>query len=280
MTDSPLGTGRFVDVDGIRTFYHEAGEGFPIVLIHGAGPGASGLSNWSRNIQVLARHFRVLTIDLPGFGQSDKLPIPDKFFEFYGLHVGKFLDALGIEKAHMVGNSLGGGTSMMLALRRPEKVGKMVLMGSGGGYPVTTIMPTTGLKMLAGFYLPPGPSPERMTAFIREMIYDQTIDIEALVADRLKAATRPEVVACPPIAVRNGRPPQPDEVWRERLDLLPHQTLIVWGRDDRVMPLDSAFILLKQIPEARLHVFPKCGHWAQWERADEFNALVTEFLHG
>lgn len=271
---------NFVDVGGVRTFYHEAGEGEPIVLIHGAGPGASGRSNWSRNIDFLARNFRVLTIDLPGFGRSEKLQIPSNFFEYYGLHLGRFLDALGIERAHLVGNSLGGGASMMLSLRRPEKVGRLVLMGSGGGYPVTSVMPSTGLKMLMGFYQPPGPSRERLLAFIREMVFDASAVTDELISQRLEAATAQDVIACPPFGFRDGKPPIPDEVWRERLDQLPHETLIIWGREDRVMPLDNAFILMKQIPNARLHVLPKCGHWAQWEKANEFNPMVGQFLHG
>lgn len=275
-----IGSGRVVDVDGIGTFIHEAGEGDPVVLIHGAGPGASGLSNWARNIEALARRFRVISVDLPGFGQSDKLPIPAGFFEYYGLHLGRLLDRLDIARAHLVGNSLGGGASMMLALRRPEKVGRLVLMGSGGGFPVTSVMPTTGLKMLVGFYEAPGPSRERLKAFIKEMVVDQSAITDVLIEQRFAAATAPDTLACPPFAFRDGRPPIPDDVWRERLDRLPHETLIVWGREDRVMPLDNGFILMKQIPNARLHVMPNCGHWAQWEKADEFNALVGQFLHG
>lgn len=276
----PIGSDRIVDVDGVGTYVHEAGEGHPIVLIHGAGPGASGLSNWSRNIEVLARDFRVITVDLPGFGRSDKVPIPPAFFEYFGLHLGRLLDAMGIERAHMVGNSLGGGASMMLALRRPEKVGRMVLMGSGGGFPVASVMPTAGLKMIMGFYQPPGPSRERLLAFIREMVVDQSAITDELIDQRFAAATAPDVVACPPFGFRDGRPPIPDDVWRERLDRLPHETLIIWGREDRVMPLDNGFILMKQIPNVRMHVMPNCGHWAQWEKADEFNALVGQFLRG
>lgn len=280
MTAQPNGAGRVIAVDGIDTFIHEAGAGHPVVLIHGAGPGATGLSNWSRNIECLARDFHVITVDLPGFGRSQKMQIPSAFFEFYGQHVGKLLDAMGIEKAHLVGNSLGGGTSMMLALRRPEKVGKMVLMGSGGGFPVASVMPTTGLKMLMGFYEAPGPSRERLAAFISEMVYDKSRITDQLLEERLAAAMAPDVVACPPFGFRDGRPPVPDDVWRERLDLLTHETLIVWGREDRVMPLDNGFILMKQIPNARMHVMPHCGHWAQWEKAEEFNTLVGQFLHG
>lgn len=280
MTAQPNGAGRVIAVDGIDTFIHEAGAGHPVVLIHGAGPGATGLSNWSRNIECLARDFHVITVDLPGFGRSQKMQIPSAFFEFYGQHVGKLLDAMGIEKAHLVGNSLGGGTSMMLALRRPKKVGKMVLMGSGGGFPVASVMPTTGLKMLMGFYEAPGPSRERLAAFISEMVYDKSRITDQLLEERLAAAMAPDVVACPPFGFRDGRPPVPDDVWRERLDLLTHETLIVWGREDRVMPLDNGFILMKQIPNARMHVMPHCGHWAQWEKAEEFNTLVGQFLHG
>lgn len=280
MTAQPTGAGRVIAVDGIDTFVHEAGSGHPVVLIHGAGPGATGLSNWSRNIDHLARDFHVITVDLPGFGRSQKMQIPSAFFEFYGLHIGKLLDTMGIEKAHLVGNSLGGGTSMMLALRRPEKVGKMVLMGSGGGFPVASVMPTTGLKMLMGFYEAPGPSRERLAAFISEMVYDKARITDQLLEERLAAAMAPDVVACPPFGFRDGHPPVPDDVWRERLDRLTHETLIVWGREDRVMPLDNGFILMKQIPNARMHVLPHCGHWAQWEKADEFNPLVEHFLHG
>jgi 4,5:9,10-diseco-3-hydroxy-5,9,17-trioxoandrosta-1(10),2-diene-4-oate hydrolase len=273
-------SGRIVNVDGVGTFVHEQGEGHPVVLIHGAGPGASGLSNWSRNIAALARNFRVITVDLPGFGRSDKVEIPPAFFEYYGLHLGKMLDAMGIESAHMVGNSLGGGASMMLALRRPEKVAKMVLMGPGGGFPVSSVMPTAGLKMIMGFYQPPGPSRERLSAFVKEMVVDQSAITDELIEQRYAAATAPDVIDCPPFGFRNGRPPVPDDVWRERLNTLPHKTLIIWGREDRVMPLDNGFILMKQIPEAQLHVMPNCGHWAQWEKADEFNALVELFLRG
>ncbi len=280
MTAQPTGAGRVIAVDGIDTFVHEAGSGHPVVLIHGAGPGATGLSNWSRNIDHLARDFHVITVDLPGFGRSQKMQIPSAFFEFYGLHIGKLLDTMGIDKAHLVGNSLGGGTSMMLALRRPEKVGKMVLMGSGGGFPVASVMPTTGLKMLMGFYEAPGPSRERLAAFISEMVYDKARITDQLLEERLAAAMAPDVVACPPFGFRDGHPPVPDDVWRERLDRLTHETLIVWGREDRVMPLDNGFILMKQIPNARMHVLPHCGHWAQWEKADEFNPLVEHFLHG
>lgn len=280
MATTPAGAGRLVDVDGIDTFVHEAGSGQPIVLIHGAGPGATGLSNWSRNIDVLARDFHVISVDLPGFGKSSKMQIPSAFFEFYGLHLGKLLDAMGIPQAHMVGNSLGGGASMMLALRRPEKVGKLVLMGSGGGYPVASVMPTAGLKMITGFYEGTGPSRERLAAFIAEMVFDRNLITDELLDQRLAAAMDPAVVACPPFGFRDGHPPVPDEVWRERLDRLSHETLIVWGREDRVMPLDNGLILMKQIPNARMHIMPGCGHWAQWEKADEFNALVGRFLRG
>lgn len=278
MSEVLVGSGRIIDVDGINTFVHEAGTGEPVVLIHGAGPGASGLSNWSRNIAALAENHHVIVVDLPGFGQSQKMAAPEAFFEFYGLHLGKMLDVMGIERAHLVGNSLGGGASMMLALRRPEKVGRMVLMGTGGGYPVCTVMPTTGLKMLMGFYEGDGPSRERLAAFINEMVVDKALVTPELIEQRYAAATQPELVACPPIAIRNGRPPMPDEVWRERLDQLDHETLIVWGREDRVMPLDNGFILMKQIRNASLHVMPNCGHWAQYEKAEEFNALVGSFL--
>lgn len=279
MSANLIGKEKTIVVNGIKTNYHVAGKGDPVVLIHGAGPGATGLSNWSRNIAQLAKHFEVFTIDLPGFGKSDKMEIPSEFFEFYGNHVGLFLDALNIDKADLVGNSLGGGASMMLALRRPEKVRRMVLMGPGGGFPIYTVMPTTGLKKLVSFYEGDGPTREKVVEFVQELVFDTSVITDEIIEERLSAARAPDVLACPPFGLRDGKPPVPSAVWRERLDLLEHKTLIVWGREDRVMPVDNAVVLAKQIPNASLHILPNCGHWAQWEKADQFNSLVETFFN-
>ena len=111
---------------------------------------------------------------------------------------------------------------------------------------------------------------EKLKDVIDLLVFDASSITEQLLAERLKAAKRPDIIDI------FKRPPA--DLWRENLASLSHQTLLVWGREDRVVPLDSSFLLLKTIPNARLHVFPKCGHWAQWEKAEEFNAMVAEFL--
>ena len=270
-------TSKFVDVDGYIFHYHEAGEGEPLVLIHGGGPGASGWSNYNRNIGPLAERYRVIVPDLPGFGKSDMKPRDQNTWEWYGPMMGKFLDVLGIDKAHFVGNSLGGATTLVLALERPEKIDRMILMGTAGGQPMFSNAPTDAVKTLLFFYDGEGPSKARLKGFVDQFVFDPSQVTEDLLDQRMTAAMRPEIVDNPPMRPVPGKPRF--EIWRDaRLASLPHDVLFVWGREDRVMPIDGVFSLLKQIPKARLYVVPRCGHWAQWEHADEFNSVAANFL--
>ncbi|MBS0521534.1 MAG: alpha/beta fold hydrolase, partial [Proteobacteria bacterium] len=182
------GTSRFVDVDGCKFHYHEAGAGEPLVLIHGGGPGASGWSNYNRNIGALAERFRVIVPDLPGFGKSDMKPRDQNTWEWYGPMMGRFLDVLGIEKAHFVGNSLGGATTLVLALERPEKVGRMILMGTAGGQPVFSVAPTDAIKTLLFFYDGEGPSKARLKGFVDQFVFDPSQVTDELLDQRMAAA--------------------------------------------------------------------------------------------
>jgi len=271
------GTSRSVTVDGCLIHYHEAGTGEPLVLLHGGGPGATGWSNYSRNIATLAERFRVIVPDLPGFGKSDMKPRDQNTWEWYGPLLGRFLDELGISSAHFVGNSLGGATTLVLALHRPEKIKRMVLMGSAGGLPMFAVAPTDAIKTLFFFYDGEGPSKARLKGFVNQFVFDPSQITDELLDQRMAAAMRPEIVDNPPMRPIPGKPRQ--EIWRDaRLASLPHDVMFIWGREDRVMPIDGVFVLLKQIPKARLYVLPRCGHWAQWEHADEFNRVCAGFL--
>jgi pimeloyl-ACP methyl ester carboxylesterase len=275
-TEQPVS--QFVDANGLRVHYQEAGEGDPIIFLHGGGPGATGWGNFQRNMDFFARSNRAITLDFPGFGKSDMKPEGDILPDFYVATVLAFLKKLEIEKASFVGNSLGGLVSLKIALDHPQLVDRLVLMGTGGGFPVFTPFPTMGLKMLFSFYEPPGPSIERLRQFVQQFVYDPSAIPESFYHERMKAALDPRIVANPPLRM-HGPPSATGDVWRDpRMTQLPHETLIVWGREDRVMPLDAAFILQRQIPLASLHIMPKCGHWAMWERAEEFNELVGLFL--
>jgi len=284
-------TSRFADAGGMRLHYHEAGPaggaaaagGTPVVLLHGGGPGASAWSNFGRNLGVFAGRFRTLMIDQPGFGRSDKPPVVGNYFTFAAGALAGLLDELGIGRVHLVGNSLGGGTAVRFALRYPDRAGRLVLMGPGGlSLNVFAPDPTEGVKRLMEFSAPPGPSKEKMAAFLRTLVFDQRLITDELVEERLAAASDPAALAAAASLGASFFDPATAEeglLWREA-HRLRNQVLLVWGREDRVNPLDGALVALKLIRRARLHVFGGCGHWAQLEKFDEFNQLVIGFLEG
>jgi 4,5:9,10-diseco-3-hydroxy-5,9,17-trioxoandrosta-1(10),2-diene-4-oate hydrolase len=269
-------TSRSIRVDGRRVHYHEAGSGTPIVLLHGGGPGASGWSNFSRNIAALAARHRTIVPDAPGFGQSEWRDLSAGLFTTMADALRGLLDALGIEKAHLVGNSMGGGAAMKFAMEFPARVGKLVLMAPGGLLAPTGVMPSEGLKILFNFYAK-APTAERMLSFLSCMVYDAKSLTPELIAERLGSASDPAVLGNPPF--KPGAPPPVEDLWRdERFSRLEHEVLLLWGRDDRTLPLDCAFPALKQLQNSQLHVFSRCGHWVQWERPAAFNRLVLDFL--
>lgn len=269
---------RFANVDGVKLHYHDIGSGPPLMLLHGGGPGASGLSNYSRNIAALAADFRLIVPDLVGYGQSDKPELSGPRFAIYAKGMLGLLDALGIEKAHVVGNSLGGGAAIKMVLDAPERIGKLVLMGPAGLLAPSTPVPTIGIRQIMGFYAGDGPSREKMQAFLQTMIYDPAFLTEALIDERYAAATHPDLLANPPLG--KGGPPPVEALWKEDLAGIDHDTLILWGREDRINPQDMHLTLLSQLPNAQFTVFTRCGHWVQWEKAKAFNALVASFVRG
>ena len=260
---------------GIR--YHEAGKGPAVIFIHGGGPGAYGFSNFSRNMQSLAdQGFRSIVYDHPGFGESQNRKIEGGMFDSMAEALLELMDHLGLESASLVGNSLGGGTALVLALTHPERVEKLILMGPGGGMPVTSTFPTEGIMRMASFYDGDGPSVEKVDRVVDLLVYDRSDITPELIEQRYETATRPEVLASPPLAgqVHN----KANDLWRRELETISHETLIIWGLEDRVLPVDMAFQFLRRIPNADLHIYSKCGHWAQWEKATEFNSLIADFI--
>lgn len=269
--------GQLVKVGGEDIFYLEMGSGEPLVLLHGGGPGASGWSNYNRNAQVLSARYRVIIPDLPGYGRSSKEPINGPRYTHYASAMRGLFDILRLDKPHVVGNSLGGGAALKLALDTPERVGKLVLMGPAGLVSAYQSIPTEGARLIFEYYGGSGPSREKLETFIRLMIYDSSKLTQELLEERYQASIEPELVANPPLG--RGQPPVLEELWRDpRLASLPHDTLVLWGRNDRVNPLYTAEILMNQLPNARMISFTKCGHWVQWEKATTFNAIVSSFL--
>jgi 4,5:9,10-diseco-3-hydroxy-5,9,17-trioxoandrosta-1(10),2-diene-4-oate hydrolase len=266
---------RSVIIDGVKLAYHEEGEGEATVMIHGGGPGASGISNYRRNVGPLAKGRRLIVVDLPGYGASPSRPIKEGLYDTYAETMLGLLDALNIEKASFIGNSLGGGTSLSLALSNPDRVNKLVLMGPGGSLAISPF-PTEGLSRMLNYYEGDAPSLERLNRALDLLVFDRSTITPELVAERFAASIQPDILANPPLRGRGANPA--DDLWRRPLYALTHPVLLIWGREDRVLPIDASFVLMKAIPNAQLHVFPKCGHWAQWEWADKFNALTIDFL--
>jgi len=284
-------TGQFAELSWVagspaaRLHYHLAGDhdGTPVVLLHGGGPGASAWSNFGRNLPVLAGQFRTLMLDQPGFGQSAAPPVAGHYFTFAAGALASLLDHLGISKAHLIGNSLGGGTAVRFALDYPDRAGKLVLMGPGGlSLNVFAPDPTEGVKALMNFAAPPGPSREKLATFLRTLVFNPKHVTDELIDERYQLASQPSAIAALAAMGASFYDPATAEqglLWREA-HRLRNEVLLIWGREDRVNPLDGALVALKCIRRAQLHVFGGCGHWAQLEKFDEFNALTISFLGG
>jgi len=272
--------------------YYEAGEvstssttdepiggGLPFVMLHGGGPGASAWSNFGAALPRFAMSFRTILLDQPGFGQSDKPEVTANYFRHSAGYLLKFLDEMGIEKVHLLGNSLGGGTATRFTLEHPDRVGRLVLMGPGGlSLNLLHADPTEGVQRLMDFSM--NPSREALRAFISTMVVNQALVTDELVEERFADATAPgaqEAMRSMGASFWNPEWVEDGMLWREVHRIRKH-TLLTWGREDRVNPLDGALVALKQMPKAQLHVFPNCGHWAQVEAAEEFAEICTAFL--
>ena len=261
---------------GIRTNVHDVGSGHPVLLIHGSGPGVSAWANWRLVIPELAQQARVIAPDMVGFGFTDRLDLtqPDQRYDMdtWVRQAVGLLDALNIEKADLVGNSFGGALALALAIRHPQRVRRLVLMGSAGvSFPLTE-----GLDAVWGYT----PSVENMRAIMDYFAFDQGLMSDDLARLRFEASIRPgfqESFA--------AMFPAPRQRWIEALasaeaDIraLPHQALVIHGREDRVIPLSTSLTLSSWIQRSQLHVYGQCGHWTQIEHAARFARLVGDFL--
>lgn len=264
--------GAFVSAGGIATHYHDQGAGDPVLLLHGSGPGVSAWANWQHTIDPLAAHTRVLAPDVVGFGLTHRPSDIRYSLRSWTDHVWAFADELGIDSFAVVGNSLGGRIALQLAEDQPERVSRMVLMGSPG----VGLTPTDGLRALRAYQ----PSPENMRALLTDYFaVDPSIVTDDLVRIRYEASAAPGVHEAYTAMFHDPRHAGGDlGITAEQVRALRTPALLVHGREDRVIPVGVALIMSELLPEADLHVFARCGHWTQIERATEFNALVAAFL--
>jgi 4,5:9,10-diseco-3-hydroxy-5,9,17-trioxoandrosta-1(10),2-diene-4-oate hydrolase len=274
-----------VEVGEYQVTFNEAGEGPVLIMLHGGGPGATGWSNFANNLSSYAKYFRTILVNLPGFGGSG---YPEKFENHYLTFAGDvlvgFLDQLGVGSAHLLGNSLGAAVAVRCALDHHQRVDRLVLMGTGSALSIGLFAPrpSEGGKILQAFTQPPGPSREKMENFLRALVYNQELITPELVDQRYAAATEPsgmEGNRAMSAGYNDPRFARDGELWRVA-DEVQHETLITWGKEDRVQPLDGAFVALNLMQNARLHIIPRCGHWAQADQKAEFERVTISFLTG
>ena len=261
--------------------YHEAGDGPPLVLLHGSGPGVTGWRNFRGNLGVFAEHFRCLILEFPGFGVSDD----------FGGHpmltaqqsVGTFVDALGLERVDVIGNSMGGGVGINFAIKQPDRIRRLITIG-GIGTTIFSPGPGEGIKLLQEFT--EEPTRQRLVDWLHSMVYDPALVTEQLIEERWALATDPETLAAArrmygkevfaqyaKMAAASDAPPP----WA-MMHKVTAPTLLTWGRDDRVSPMDMALIPMRTIPNAEFHTFPNCGHWVMIEQKAAFESVALAFL--
>lgn len=275
-------TSRFLNVEEagktLRIHFNDCGQGDEtVVLLHGSGPGATGWANFSRNIDPLVEAgYRVILLDCPGWGKSDSIVNSGSRSDLNARILKSVVDQLDIAKIHLLGNSMGGHSSVAFTLNWPERVGKLVLMGGGtGGMSLFTPMPTEGIKRLNQLYRQP--TIENLKLMMDIFVFDTSDLTDALFEARLNNMLSRRDHLENFVKSLEANPKQfPD--FGPRLAEIKAQTLIVWGRNDRFVPMDAGLRLLSGIAGSELHIFRDCGHWAQWEHADAFNQLVLNFL--
>jgi 2-hydroxy-6-oxonona-2,4-dienedioate hydrolase len=272
VTEGPLNNFKIHYNDG-------GGDGEVVILLHGSGAGASGWANFNANIDAFAEAgFRVLLVDLPGWSKSDPIVVESGSRAVINAAAVKgVLDALGIDKANLVGNSMGGIAALQFVVSYPDRVIKLVTMGgAAGGSNIFVPMPTEGIKRLNEVYL--DPTEANVDRMLDIFVHDQARLTKELRETRLRnILSRPDHLANFAVSIRKNPQHQAIPEVAATLGSIRTPTLIVWGSGDRFVPLEAGMRLLA-IPNSQLHVFSQCGHWAQWEHASAFNRLVIDFL--
>jgi pimeloyl-ACP methyl ester carboxylesterase len=266
---------RFTEVNGVKIHYNEAGQGPALLCFHGGGPGANAWDNTKHNIDAFAEHFRTLLVDLPAYGESDKdQKLGDTPLDIYwGDIVLGLMDQLGIDKAHLFSSSQSGQTTIRLGLDHPDRVGKIIMQSSGvgGGKLMFQASPPSGIKSLAVFAN--DPVYENMEKMMELFIPDEKLRTQEMIQARFDAAIRPGH-----LEARREFSASKNTDLSSRIGELKTEVLIVWGHQDNMVPVEGAMRAIAQIPNARLHIWGGAGHFIEYERAEEFNRLVIDFL--
>ena len=262
--------------------YREAGDGPPLVLLHGSGPGVTGWRNFSGNVDAFSRHFRTLVLEFPGFGVSEDFGAAHPMMSAQTA-VRAFLDGLGLDRVRLLGNSMGGFVATDFARAHPDRVERLVTVG-GAGMSLFAPTPGEGIVRLSEFV--EDPTRERLVSWLHSMVYDRSLVTEEMIEQRWVQATDPATLAGSRMMygraaleriAQAGRDASAEPGWA-KLRTVEVPTLITWGRDDRVSPLDMALLPMRLLPKGEVHVFPNCGHWVMIEQKAAFESVVVAFL--
>lgn len=261
-----------IDAGGIKTNYHDWGSGEPVLLIHGSGPGVSAWANWRPVLPGLSQTFRVIAPDIVGFGYTERPDDVEYSMRTWVDHLTALLDALELPKVSIVGNSFGGALAMHLASRSPERMNRLVLMGSAGiDFPISD-----GLEAVWGYE----PSVANMRALLDIFAHNPALATDELAQLRYEASVRPGVQEAYAAMFPAPRQAGVDALalTDDAIRALTPETLVIHGRDDQVIPVSNSIRLNNLIQRSQLHVFGQCGHWVQIEHCDRFTKLVADFL--
>lgn len=270
-------TKKVIDTPDYRIQINEVGSGHPIFMIHGTGPGATGWSNFSPNIKALSEKYRCIAVTMPGWGESSLQTVETGRDQVEAMR--QLMDTLAIDRATYVGNSMGGRISVRVVAQYPERVSHLITMGSGA--PGTGIMAPSGMsegiRVLVDTYA--DPSLENFKRIVRVMCYDSSFASDELAEERSKAARQfPDHNKNWLDFWWSGQQQAGFAELAPALEKSSVPALIIHGRDDRTVHYESSLRLVSMIPNSRMVLFNRCGHWAQLEHAEEFNRLVDEFI--
>ena len=261
-----------IQTGAFKTNYHDVGEGAPVFLIHGSGPGVTAWVNWRLVIPELAKQFRVIAPDMAGFGFTERVAGFEYSMQNWVQHAIDLMDALDIEKTHLVGNSFGGALSLALAIKYPQRVERLVLMGAAG----VPFELTPALDAVWGYQ----PSVENMRKMMDLFAYDRSLVTDELAQLRYEASIQPgfqetfsQMFPAPRQKCVDALSSDPQDIKK-----ITHETLIIHGREDLVVPPINSKKLFEWLPRAQLHMFGCCGHWTQIEHNARFNTLVKDFF--
>ena len=261
-------TSYFSEVDGAKIHYHKIGQGIPLLMIHGGAPGAFGWGNFKFNIDELQKKFCIYIVDLPGYGKSEVLNEKSNTILGCAGIFNDFMITQGHEKYNVVGMATGGSIAAEIAINFPEKINKLILVSAPVGlakYQNKNNKPAS--EVLAQSK---NSSLDEMRAYLDKLVYNKCLLTEDLIIERYQESLNSK-------NMKEGKKEKNSHIWKQ-LDRIQCETLILWGRENHAHSYENAIFTHSQIKNSQLHIFSQCGLWVPFEKKNEFNLLVTNFI--